>query len=109
MAAKKAKSAGLFSVAQISFTIIPEFSWWRTADRKRLLCVIEKWGKGIESEYRVEKLAIVERGIQEKRYVNYKTFLDQVKAGKLIEVHFSDVDVYDDVQVYPRTNYVGSV
>jgi hypothetical protein len=109
MANSSRKSAGLFSIKQLSFTLIPEFSWWRTSDGKRLMCVIEKYGRHINDHYQVTELGIIERGIDEKKRVPYKLFTDQVSEGKLKRVFYSDVDVRHDLFCYGRTMYADGI
>jgi hypothetical protein len=84
------------------FTLIPEFSWWRSADGRRLLCVIEKKGRAIDNVYRTTVLGLIECGIAEKKYVDYESFARQVADGKLEQVGFADIDVRNDLLVYPR-------
>ena len=89
-------------ISSLQFTLIPDYSWWRTADGKRLLCVIEKKGRGVAHEYQLTHVALVERGIEEKKVVEYATFVRQVNEGKLIRVFYSDVDVRHDLLTYGR-------
>ena len=87
----------------IQFSLVPEFSWWRTADGRRLLCVIEKHGRGQGAAYHLTHVAIIERGLEEKKLVPYETFAKQVNEGKLLRVYYSDVDVRDDLLTYGRS------
>lgn len=72
----------------IQFSLIPEFSWWKSKDERRLLCVTDIYGKGVGSAYRTTEVGIVEVGIMEKRRIPYDLFAHQIRQGNLIQVHF---------------------
>ncbi len=72
----------------IQFSVVPEFSWWRSKDNQRLLCVIEVHGRGQGSAYRSTEVAVVEVGIAYKKRIDYNQFVEQIRLGNLVQVHF---------------------
>ncbi|GAB4042232.1 hypothetical protein [Spirosoma litoris] len=72
----------------IQFSLVPEFSWWKSKDDSRLMCAIEVRGRGVGNAYENTEVVIVEVGIMSKKPIPYQQFADQIKVGNLIQVSF---------------------
>ena len=75
-------------ISTIQFSLVPEFSWWKSADGNRLLCVIAVHGRGVGKDYINTEVSIVEVGIMDKKRVPYTTFAEQIQKGSLVQVYF---------------------
>ncbi|GAB2571937.1 hypothetical protein [Spirosoma areae] len=72
----------------IQFSLVPEFSWWKSSDGTRLMCVIEVHGRGQGNDFVNTEVAIVEVGIMAKKRVPYQKFSELIHQGKLVQVSF---------------------